>query len=89
MSQLRQSYSDFASSRYQQYVLSVSPILSPASTTCYNHAQPDPVIMDEGIMDPFFAQMHAQNWVSPSAIPWDGWGFLSTGQYGMHQGGSG
>lgn len=41
--------------------------------------------MDETIMDPFFAQMHPQNWISPAAISWDGWGFLSEKQYELHQ----
>ena len=46
-------------------------------------------MLQENPMDPFFAQMHAQNWVSPSAIPWDGWGFLDAELYGLHQGGVG
>lgn len=44
-------------------------------------------MIDESLMDPFFAQMSPQNWVSPAAMPWDGWDFLMTegpGAEGQH-----
>ncbi|CEL01477.1 hypothetical protein ASPCAL01059 [Aspergillus calidoustus] len=31
----------------------------------------------EYISEPLFAQLHPQNWISPTSVPWDGWDCLS------------
>jgi len=63
---------------------------SPATHTITNintpysqHHSTPAAMIDESIMDPFFAQISPQNWINPAAVPWDGWEFLSAEAYGV------
>ncbi|KAL2834486.1 hypothetical protein BDW59DRAFT_48067 [Aspergillus cavernicola] len=47
-------------------------LLTPTTPTA-NYCQPP----FEYITEPLFAQLHPQNWISPSTLPWDGWECLS------------
>lgn len=67
--------SDMACTRGQQAVLTVDPntglISSPGDLT-----QDLSPIAPEYIMEPLFAQLQPQSWVSPTSVYWDGWKFL-------------
>ncbi|GLA50472.1 hypothetical protein AnigIFM63604_006532 [Aspergillus niger] len=66
---------DMACTRGQQAVLTVDPntglISSPSDLT-----QDLSPIAPEYIMEPLFAQLQPQSWVSPTSVYWDGWKFL-------------
>lgn len=85
--------------QHEQHLLDFSPMApttqsSPTTHTHTNtitsysqHHSTPAAMIDESLMDPFFAQMSPQNWVSPAAMPWDGWDFLMTegpGAEGQH-----
>ncbi|OOF90340.1 hypothetical protein ASPCADRAFT_135246, partial [Aspergillus carbonarius ITEM 5010] len=67
---------DMACTRGQQAVLAVNPSTGIVSPTT-EYAQGLSPIASEYIMEPLFAQLQPQNWVSPTSVPWDGWKFLS------------
>lgn len=50
------------------------------NTPYSQHHSTPAAMVDESLMNPFFAQMSPQNWISPAAVPWDGWGFLTAAE---------
>ncbi|KAL3469068.1 hypothetical protein BJX99DRAFT_242120 [Aspergillus californicus] len=73
---LRQIIDTACSKSHQQH----QPILTPTVDLNGGLLTPTTPIAQnpmDFITEPLSAQLHPQNWVSPSSVPWDGWACLS------------
>ncbi|XHG02871.1 hypothetical protein AWENTII_006195 [Aspergillus wentii] len=82
---LRQIIDVACSRQQQQQIFNAESVVTPP-TTFMAPTPTHPSSPEYGTpIENFFPQLHPQNWVGPSSVPWDGFGILTMDQCGFGQ----